>query len=534
MGGGSKKAHQSFAVSPTAAPAAGGSTAAGEGATAAAAVHQVVEDIAALPLGDGDPIAEYGGLAEAYAVGAGVVTTAAQEGLPSSDLAELEGGLQQAAAAHLEKAPVPWLQTVAATLGFQQPTLLGEVPSQPHPLAEWLHPDTSPVAKDALQAKALETHAAIAAGSPAPETALDEVDTDEEPVAEPATGAVDAGPKQSVTTAGAAVPPAPASGPPSTAPGAPRSFMAKQKDIHEALAHYAASSAPLPAQRDSGEIEALPLEQATAEVVGGMHAKRFYADPQGTRWMFKPDQGAGGAAAHAEACASRVASVGGMPAVPVYVRTVGGQVGALQQLVPNARPLAGAMSALSQPDVDAVVRSHVSAWLIGDHDAKPDNVLRTEGGGLVPVDHGQAFKFYGTDRLDLDYNPNHAANGDRTLYQKLYRAHLQGTLAPGVRVRPEAALGVIKRYEAIPDHEFRELLAPAAREGVKHRVSWFGPMAKNAKGKLGRAPSDAEVESEFLSHAVARKNSLRASFVAFFAEVFSGSSGAGQKSTEAA
>ena len=135
----------------------------------------------------------------------------------------------------------------------------------------------------------------------------------------------------------------------------------------------------------------------------------------------------------------------------------------------------------------------------------------------MPVDHGQAFKFYGRDELSMSYNPNHAFNEDRTLYQKLYRAHAKGKLAPGVSVRPEVALGAVRRYEQLPDQQFRSMLVPVARAGTKQRAPWYATMASRAAKRLGHAPTDAEVEEEFLTHAVERKGGLRAAFSAFFA-----------------
>lgn len=55
------------------------------------------------------------------------------------------------------------------------------------------------------------------------------------------------------------------------------------------------------------------------------------------------------------------------------------------------------------------MRYHVAAWAVGDHDGNPSNVLRTPSGGLCPVDQGQSFKFYGSDRPATDYHPNSVA-----------------------------------------------------------------------------------------------------------------------------
>lgn len=80
-------------------------------------------------------------------------------------------------------------------------------------------------------------------------------------------------------------------------------------------------------------------------------------------------------------------------------------MGSLQPLVSGASTLAANPKSWSQADVDAMVRLHVGAWGVGDHDANHTNVLRTPSGGLLPVDGGQAFKIFGSDRLDCRLPP---------------------------------------------------------------------------------------------------------------------------------
>jgi hypothetical protein len=175
------------------------------------------------------------------------------------------------------------------------------------------------------------------------------------------------------------------------------------------------------------------------------------------------------------------------------------------------------VSSWSQADVDAMVRYHVGSWAIGDHDAKPDNILRTPGGGLVPIDHGQAFKFYGHDKLDSTYHPNGQFGAGRPVYNQAYEAAKKGSLAPGVRVRPEASLPVIAALEAVPDTQYRALLHETAHQGAKQKVSWYDAMrSRAAKAHSDLAPSDTQVADAFLDYACERKNRLRADFAEFF------------------
>ncbi len=158
----------------------------------------------------------------------------------------------------------------------------------------------------------------------------------------------------------------------------------------------------------------------------------------------------------------------------------------------------------------------MAAWATGDHDGNPHNMLRTPSGGLCPIDGGQAFKFYGQDRLATDYHPN-SSFGSVPVFHQAYSASKAGSLATGVVVRPEAALPTIKAFEAMPDAAYRAMLAPVATEGVKSKVHWVGPMRKAAQKRLGKTQvSDAEVAEEFLHEAVQRKNGLRSAFASFF------------------
>jgi hypothetical protein len=191
-------------------------------------------------------------------------------------------------------------------------------------------------------------------------------------------------------------------------------------------------------------------------------------------------------------------------------------VGSIQPLVQGASSLSSDPKSWAQADVDNLVRYHVAAWAVGDHDGNASNVIRTPSGGLCPVDQGQAFKFYGQDRLASDYHPN-TSYGSVPVFHQAYAAAKSGQLGKGVSIRPEAALPTVKAFERMPDAQYRAILAPVATEGVKHGVHWVGPMRQAAQKRLGKkSVSDAEVSEEFLRTAVERKNGLRASFSEFF------------------
>ena len=284
----------------------------------------------------------------------------------------------------------------------------------------------------------------------------------------------------------------------------------------ESLKAHQAVTADLPARPPSEEVSSWSFGPAKAAHLGGAHTKSLHTAPDGSVWMFKPDKTAAGARAHAEAAASEIFSRTGVPSVAVYARSIEGKPGSIQPLVEGATTLSADPKSWSQADVDNLVRYHVAAWAVGDHDGNPQNVIRTPSGGLCPVDQGQAFKFFGRDKLATDYHPNNSY-GSVPVFHQAYAAAKSDSLAKGVHIRPEAALPTIKAFETMPAAQYRAILQPVAAEGVKHKVHWVEPMRVAAQKRLGKTKvSDGEVAEEFLHAAVARKNSLRSDFASFF------------------
>lgn len=301
------------------------------------------------------------------------------------------------------------------------------------------------------------------------------------------------------------------------APSGTTSFAAKHLQVVAALKAHQAVAQDLPARPSQADIDDWSFGPGKSASLGGTHAKTLHAAPDGSMWLFKPDKTPGGARAHAEAAASEIFHRAGVPSVGVYVKKLGGKVGSVQPLVAGAAQLPADPASWSQADVDAIVRHHVAAWAVGDHDGNHTNVLRTPSGGLLPVDQGQAFKFFGRDRLDVGYHPNGSYGAPQPVFHQAYLAAKSGGLAGGATIRPEAALPVIRALERIPDAQYRAILQPVATHGVKDGVAWVGPMRKAAQKRLKKTNvTDAQVAEEFLRHACERKASLRSAFAEFF------------------
>lgn len=323
-------------------------------------------------------------------------------------------------------------------------------------------------------------------------------------------------------TATAAAAPAAASGSASTpaavAPAAATKvpaagFAAQKRNLVAALAQAGKTHGDLPARLDAAAIEKLIFGPGTAANLGGAHSKTLHQGSDGGTWLFKPDSTSGWRAS-AEAAASAAHHAAGLPAVPVYARTVGGKSGVVQPLLTGSSPLSDKPAAWSQADIDGLVRAQVGAWMVGDHDSKPGNILRTGSGGLVPIDHGAAFKQFGADKLALSYTPL-----TTTAIQHAVAAHTAGALAPGVKVNPLAAHGAIKAYEQMPDAQWRSLLHPVAQAGAAHGAPWVPTMRERAAkthGVPASSVSSAQIAEAFLDHAVERKASLRSTVADFY------------------
>ncbi len=295
-------------------------------------------------------------------------------------------------------------------------------------------------------------------------------------------------------------------------------FAAKHKALVAALQMAGAASSDLPKRVETSQVAAMSFGPAQSAALGGAHSKSLHQGPDGGMWLFKPDKHTGGARAAAEAAASHALDLGGVPSVPVYQKTIDGQPGCIQPMVKGAKTLGGSPSSWTQGQVDSIVRYHVGAWLVGDHDGHTQNMLETPSGGLVNIDRGQSFKFFGRDKLDLGYTPN-SGYGSVPVQQQLYAAFLGGGLAPGVKVNPAVTHPVIKSFEAIPDAQWRSVLHDTAHQGAKADLHWVPKMRARAAKQYGVAAdqvTSAQIAEAFLDHACERKAALRSDFADFF------------------
>lgn len=294
-------------------------------------------------------------------------------------------------------------------------------------------------------------------------------------------------------------------------------WFAKQQQMVAALKHQAASLADVPVRPAAADVAGWTFNKGPSMNLGGAHTKEVVSAPDGSLWMFKPTKDP--YRSLSESGANGILHRAGIPTVPVYARKYEGQHGTVQPLMKGATTFPSSPSEWSQSDVDAIVRYHAAAWLVGDHDAKYDNLLRTPSGGVVPIDHGQAFKFWGQDKLSPDFHPNASFGSKPPVWNVLYAAAKNGELASGVKIRPAAALPVIKSIESISDGEFKAMIEPSAKAGAASGSSshWRSVFEKRAASKHGGSASSQQIADEFVAYGIERKNGVRKAFMNFFA-----------------
>lgn len=109
------------------------------------------------------------------------------------------------------------------------------------------------------------------------------------------------------------------------------------------------------------------------------------------------------------------------PNVPVSERVnlPGFGQGVLQKYIEGAKPINPYVKNLGNLDQADLSESLVHDWVIGNHDAHHENFVKKPNGLIVPIDKGQAFKYWQDERLAPDYHPNAAYGSPKPIYSQL-------------------------------------------------------------------------------------------------------------------
>jgi len=233
--------------------------------------------------------------------------------------------------------------------------------------------------------------------------------------------------------------------------------------------------------------------------VGGAHAKEFWTDETGARWLFKPvERSEDEFIAHGEEAAYKIGRLIDPDAIEVRTIRLNGRLGSIQRWRTDLKSrfdFAGVDPVdLTTLEIEQIQREHVIDWLISNHDGHAKQFLRARDGKVYGIDKGQLFKYLGEDRLSIDYHPNARYGEQEPFYNTLFRAVKEGK----VEVDPSVTLRYIREVEKTPDEDYLAILRPYA------------------EGRFGR---DEARKQAFYETALARKRNLRRDFEAFYADV---------------
>lgn len=268
---------------------------------------------------------------------------------------------------------------------------------------------------------------------------------------------------------------------------------------------------PVPAAPSAG----FPFAQHQLKRVNmnlaGIHTKEVYDAPDGSRWIFKPQEQF---RALGDKAAADLANLLGIDTAEVHTTTINGKFGSIQRVFTGVSGdlSATAPGALTEAQAVAIQREHAFDWLISQHDTHNQNILMLQNGEPRFIDKGQLFRFFGKDGLNLQYGGPGTPNPSGTYYHEVFNAYAKGGNVPIEKLGQLKKLDeFIKRVELMPDAEYLKAIQPyakAASEAAKAnpalaRASWMGRYT----------------EEDFLKAALERKHNLRRDMMKFYEEL---------------
>ncbi|SII41200.1 ADP-ribosyltransferase exoenzyme [Mycobacteroides abscessus subsp. abscessus] len=260
-----------------------------------------------------------------------------------------------------------------------------------------------------------------------------------------------------------------------------------------------------------GELTDSPDVLASTGQVLGTHGATVYTDSKGQKWLVKgPKNPSDQFLVNLDAASAELQAKSGLTTPATYIMTVDGKRQSVQFMFPgsaNAFPGGVSLDKISSADMLTIQKHHALDWLMGNHDTHAGQFIRTGTGELIGIDKGQAFKFFGGDKLDWNYHPNAKHGTPEPIYNTLYRQYAEGKLG-GSLIDPST--GPLAQYiaglQAIPDKEFRNMFRPYAESAAKS-----GKLLVEAHGTVPTNDVDA-----FLDAIVARKASLADDLNAYY------------------
>lgn len=196
----------------------------------------------------------------------------------------------------------------------------------------------------------------------------------------------------------------------------------------------------------------------SGQYLGGAGEKTIYEKGK-KKYIYKVAAAKSGSkakpyAAHVQESIARImAKVKPDSFVPIkFAKDESGRPGTVQPLLDLDSPatLAGMdPSKLTDQEKTDVATEHMIDWLFSQHDSHGANLIRV-GGRVLGVDKEQAYKYFGTDKLDTEYHPNSAYGENEPYYNTFWRAFAEGK----VDFDPKKMRDVLEKIEGIKSEDF--------------------------------------------------------------------------------
>ena len=266
-------------------------------------------------------------------------------------------------------------------------------------------------------------------------------------------------------------------------------------------------------------LEGLVFTYAGIAPFGGIHEKRLYRDQNGNQWIYKPDKQMGGVRAMIESLVSEIYRWVDIYTPPVFVHQLDQYIGCIQPVLSNVKTLSPDPNDWTENQTRLVVMSQVIRWLCSDHDGNYSNYLALPD-LAIPIDAGQAYRFFGSDKLSIDYHPNAVFSTPEPLTNIFWQAVKEKKAT----FEKEWLIEVVEKVEKIDNNLFASKLKRIAGEAVKrNNIEWVNRFRSVLASQYGCKPDEVpsnQIADRFVQEALGRKVNLRADYQEFIRQIY--------------
>jgi hypothetical protein len=261
-----------------------------------------------------------------------------------------------------------------------------------------------------------------------------------------------------------------------------------------------------PPEQKTGIPQELVLKKVPKKL-GGMHSKTVWADQNGNEWMAKafPNDPNSKARINAEHAANAIGVLHGYGNPETRTMSLEGTYSYVQHLKPASGDFTGKSPAtMNIETLSQAMEEHVLDWLTSNHDTHPQNMLLAENGkDVIGIDKGQAWKFFGMDKLQHGYLP--LGNPQQVWYDEFYSALKNG-----------------KIDKATADSVTRRVLSKAWRTQKNHDDA-TRELLKQAFKDHKNFPGSITTPASMVDGVMARKANLLKDFEKFYKDLYAAS-----------